>query len=56
MAALDRTFVVPVDGCASYRGYLRLDAPRNNQKRRVRLADDYTFGSWAAGVVAAAAA
>jgi len=50
--SLDRVFIVPVDDCASYRGYLRLVAPRNNQKRRVRLADDYTFEAWAASVAA----
>jgi len=44
--ALDRLFMVPVDDCPSFRGYLRLDEPRNNQRRRVRLADDYSFGKW----------
>ncbi len=41
-----RLFVVPVDECPSSRGYLRLDSPRNNQRRRVRLAADYTLESW----------
>jgi hypothetical protein len=45
---LDRVFVVPVDDCPSSKGYLRLAAARNNQRRRVRYADDYAFESWAA--------
>ena len=46
VAAADDVFVVPVDGCPSYVGALRLEAPRNNQRRRVRLAEDYAFESW----------
>jgi hypothetical protein len=42
----DRLFMVPVDECPSSKGYLRLDSPRNNQRRRVRLAADYTFDGW----------
>jgi hypothetical protein len=56
VADLDRVFVMPVEACARYRGYLRLEPPKNNQKRRVRLAEDYTFESWAAGLSAAVAA
>lgn len=43
---LDRLFIVPVDECPSSKGYLRLDRPRNNQRRRVRLAADYTLERW----------
>jgi hypothetical protein len=46
VASLDRVFVVPVDDCPSFKGYLRLDAPRNNQRRRVRLAERYSFDAW----------
>ena len=52
-SVLDRVFMVPVDDCPSYRGYLRLNAPRNNQRRRVRLADDYAFEAWAEGLLRA---
>jgi hypothetical protein len=45
--SLGQLFMVPVDDCPSFRGYLRLDAPRNNQRRRVRLAERYSFQSWA---------
>ncbi|MCW2968801.1 MAG: hypothetical protein JWM71_2573 [Solirubrobacteraceae bacterium] len=43
---LDEVFVVPVDDCPLYRGYLRLETPRNNQRRGVRLAEDYTLDCW----------
>jgi hypothetical protein len=44
--ALSRVFMVPVDDCPSYTGYLRLDPPRNNQRRRVRFAEDYALERW----------
>jgi hypothetical protein len=43
---LRRVFMVPVNDCPSSRGYLRLDAPLNNQRRRVRLAEHYSFELW----------
>jgi hypothetical protein len=45
-AALSRVFVVPVDDCPVYAGFLRLDPPRNNQRRGVRFAEDYAFERW----------
>lgn len=48
---LARVFVVPVEECPSSKGYLRLDPTRNNQKRRVRLAENYALESWAEGLV-----
>jgi hypothetical protein len=53
VAVIDRVFIIAVDECPRIRGYLRLEPTRNNQKRRVRLAEDYTFESWAEGVVGA---
>jgi hypothetical protein len=47
---LDRVFIVPVDDCPSYVCSLRVRGTRNNQRRRVRLAEDYTLESWAAAV------
>ncbi len=44
--SLARLFMVPVHDCPSFRGYLRLDAARNGQRRRVRLAEDYSFEAW----------
>ena len=35
-----------VDDCPSFRGYLRLDATRNNQRRGVRLAEHYSLDAW----------
>jgi hypothetical protein len=46
VAAILRLFMVPVDDCPSYSGILRLDLPRNNQRRRVRFAEDYSFERW----------
>ena len=45
-AAISRVFMVPVDDCPVSLGLLRLDAPRNNQRRRVRFAEDYAFERW----------
>jgi hypothetical protein len=43
----DQVFMVPVDDdCPSYLGLLRLDPPRNNQRRRIRFAADYEFEGW----------
>ena len=50
VAATDDVFMVPVDDCPSYVAALRLRAPRNNQRRRVRLASDYTFEAWVGGL------
>jgi hypothetical protein len=50
VAELDRVFVVPVDECPSYLCSLRVRGTRNNQRRRVRLAEDYALESWAAAV------
>lgn len=44
---LSKVFMVPVDDCPLFRGYLRLDAAGNNQRRRVRLAENYSFEAWA---------
>ena len=46
VASIARVFMVPVDQCPGYVGSLRLDEPRNNQRRRVRFAGDYAFERW----------
>ena len=56
VAALDRVFVVPVEECPAYVCSLRLSPPRNNQRRRVRLASDYALEPWADSVAGAVAA
>jgi PD-(D/E)XK endonuclease len=43
----DSVFVVPVEDCPASKGFLRLDTPKNNQRRGVRLAANYEFNSWA---------
>lgn len=55
VAELKRVFVVPVDECPRFVGSLRLIEPLNNQKRRIRLAEDYAFERWAAAVLTASA-
>lgn len=44
--SLARVFIVPVAECPSYTGYLRLEPARNNQRRRVRLAENYSLEAW----------
>jgi hypothetical protein len=44
--SLCRVFMVPVHDCPTSRGRLRLEAARNNQRRRIRLAEDYSFEAW----------
>jgi hypothetical protein len=39
-------FIVPVELCPTSKGYLRIDDPRNNQRRRIRLAADFAFDRW----------
>jgi hypothetical protein len=48
--SIDRCFMVPVDDCPLREGSLRLVPTRNNQRLRIRLADDYSFERWAAGM------
>jgi hypothetical protein len=43
---LDRVFIVPVGECPPSTGFLRLDQARNNQRRRIRFAADYSFEEW----------
>jgi hypothetical protein len=46
VASISRVFMVPVDEWPVYACFLRLDAPRNNQRRGVRSAEDYAFEQW----------
>ena len=39
-------FLVPIDGVAEFEGRLRLEEPRNNQRRGVRFAADYAIDRW----------
>jgi hypothetical protein len=42
----NRIFMVPVAECPTYVGALRLHPPRNNQRRGIRFAEDYSFETW----------
>lgn len=50
VAALDRVFMVPAGECPSFVGSLRLAPPLNNQRARVRMAEEYDFQRWAEAV------
>jgi hypothetical protein len=56
VSALARVFMVPVEDCPSFAGSLRLDAPRNNQRRRVRFAEDHSLEAWVESLASALAA
>lgn len=45
--AIDRVFIVPVDGAPRYMVSLRLRPALNNQERRIRYADDFDIARWA---------
>jgi hypothetical protein len=47
---LDQVYVVPVDDCPTRMASLRLTPARNNQRKRVRMAEDYAFGRWVASL------
>jgi hypothetical protein len=46
VAELDDVFIVPVGDCPTSKGFLRLDDARNNQRRRIRFAADYSLEEW----------
>jgi hypothetical protein len=48
--AVERVFIVPVEGTAMSKTTLRLTPTRNNQSRRVRRADAYDVDVWARAV------
>jgi hypothetical protein len=50
VAELDQVFVIPVDDCPHYMVSLRLEPARNNQRKRVRMAEDHTFERWVASL------
>lgn len=39
-------YLVPIEEMGRGKGTLRLEATRNNQRRRIRFADDYEMGRW----------
>jgi hypothetical protein len=44
--SLDRLYLVPVDAVATFEGRLRLEPPRNNQRKGIRLAEEYEIDRW----------
>jgi len=39
-------YLVPIDAVAEHEGRLRLESTRNNQRRRVRLAEEFAIDRW----------
>jgi hypothetical protein len=44
--------VVPIDAVATHEGRLRLLPTRNQQRRGIRLAEDFEIGRWTDGSLA----
>jgi hypothetical protein len=54
----EEIFLTPIDAVAATEGRLRLQPPRNNQRKRIRMAADFEIGAWTderlAGIATAA--
>ena len=44
----DKVFLVPVEAVAPFEGCLRLEPTRNNQRKRIRFAEDFEIDRWSA--------
>jgi hypothetical protein len=44
----ESVYLVPIDAVTNFSGRLRLEPPRNNQRRRIRFATDFEIGRWTA--------
>jgi hypothetical protein len=52
----EQVFLTPIDAVAASEGRLRFEPPRNNQRKRIRLAADFEIGTWTDGRLANLAA
>ena len=43
---LRSVYLVPIDGVAEFEGRLRLEPPRNNQRKGIRLAANFEIDRW----------
>lgn len=48
-----KVFLVPIGAVAEFEGRLRLEPTRNNQRKRIRLADEFELGRWTGDRLAA---
>ena len=39
-------YLVPIEAVAEFEGRLRLEPPRNNQRQRIRFAENYEIDRW----------
>src|ERR1700709_1781846 len=42
----ETVFLTPIDAVASSEGRLRFEPPRNNQRKRIRMAAEFEIGAW----------
>lgn len=42
----DQVFLAPIEAVAATEGRLRLEPPRNNQRKGIRLASDFEIDAW----------
>ena len=42
----EQVFLAPIDAVAATEGRLRFEPPRNNQRKRIRMAADYEIEAW----------
>jgi hypothetical protein len=42
----EKVFLAPIDAVAATEGRLRFEPPRNNQRKRIRMAADYEVDTW----------
>jgi hypothetical protein len=42
----EKVFLAPIDAVAASEGRLRFEPPRNNQRKRIRMATDFEVGTW----------
>jgi hypothetical protein len=42
----EEVLLTPIDAVAATEGRLRFEPPRNNQRKRIRLAADFEIGTW----------
>jgi hypothetical protein len=54
----EEVYLAPIDAVSASEGRLRFEPPRNNQRKRIRMAADFEIGTWTqerlAGLAAAA--
>jgi hypothetical protein len=42
----EEVFLTPIEAVAASEGRLRFEPPRNNQRKRIRMAAEFEIGTW----------